>query len=110
MKERTLFSVPCEAIINEHPDVYRSALVGISDPKGNNTKIPVIIVEPGRDRSINKKTLIEEVKKRAGQSELTREINYFLVHKNFPVDIRHNAKIFREKLALWAEKKLSHLR
>ncbi|MCP4338087.1 MAG: AMP-binding protein, partial [Desulfobulbaceae bacterium] len=110
MKERTLFSVPCEAIINEHPDVYRSALVGINDPKGSNTKIPVIIVEPGRDRIINKKTLIKEVKRRAGQSELTREINYFLVHKNFPVDIRHNAKIFREKLALWAEKKLSHRR
>lgn len=110
MKERTLFSVPCEAVINEHPDVYRSALVGISDPKGSNIKIPVIIVEPVRDRRINKKTLIEEVKKGAGQSELTREINYFLVHKNFPVDIRHNAKIFREKLAIWAEKKLSHLR
>jgi len=23
-----------------------------------------------------------------------------------PVDIRHNAKIFREKLAMWAEKRL----
>ena len=23
-------------------------------------------------------------------------------HPKFPVDIRHNAKIFREKLAVWA--------
>jgi acyl-CoA synthetase (AMP-forming)/AMP-acid ligase II len=107
-KKTTLFSVPCEAIINEHPDIYRSALVGISDHEGSNTKIPIIIVEPKSNRTINKKTLIKEVKSRAGQSELTSDIEYFLVHKNFPVDIRHNAKIFREKLALWAEKKLSH--
>ena len=26
-----------------------------------------------------------------------------LWHAKFPVDIRHNAKIFREKLAIWAE-------
>jgi hypothetical protein len=29
-----------------------------------------------------------------------------LFHKSFPVDIRHNAKIFREKLALWAVGKI----
>jgi len=29
-----------------------------------------------------------------------------LFHKAFPVDIRHNSKIFREKLAIWAEKKI----
>ena len=31
-KAGTLFTIPCEAIINEHPDVARSALVGIPDP------------------------------------------------------------------------------
>ena len=30
----------------------------------------------------------------------------FLPHSGFPVDVRHNSKIFREKLAVWAEKKL----
>jgi hypothetical protein len=29
-----------------------------------------------------------------------------LYHKEFPVDVRHNAKIFREKLALWAAEKV----
>jgi stearoyl-CoA desaturase (delta-9 desaturase) len=29
-----------------------------------------------------------------------------LIHRSFPVDIRHNAKIFREKLSVWAQKKL----
>jgi acyl-coenzyme A synthetase/AMP-(fatty) acid ligase len=103
----TLFSIPCEAIINEHPDVYRSALVGIQDCRGGSETIPVIIVEPKKDRKIDKKRLLREVKMAAGRSELTREIDHFLIHKNFPVDIRHNAKIFREKLALWAQKKLS---
>ena len=30
-----------------------------------------------------------------------------LFHPSFPVDARHNAKIFREKLAEWATRKLS---
>ena len=37
----------------------------------------------------------------------TRAIRHILFHPAFPVDIRHNAKIFREKLAKWAEGQLS---
>jgi hypothetical protein len=37
---------------------------------------------------------------------LTQSIQTVLFHKAFPVDIRHNSKIFREKLAIWAEKKI----
>jgi hypothetical protein len=33
-------------------------------------------------------------------------VQVFLRHPRFPVDIRHNAKIGREKLALWAERQL----
>ena len=36
----------------------------------------------------------------------TQSIRTVLFHPAFPVDIRHNAKIFREKLAVWAEKQL----
>ncbi len=104
-KTKTLFSIPCEAIINEHPDIYRSALVGIKGSMGD-ASVPAIIVEPKKNRTISKERLIEEVKERAGQSELTREIEYFLIHNSFPVDIRHNAKIFREKLSIWAQKKI----
>ncbi len=104
-KNRTLFSIPCEEIINQHPDVYRSALVGISN--GKSEILPAIVVEPKKDKYINKKRLLKEVRERAGESELTSEIEYFLIHRSFPVDIRHNAKIFREKLALWAQKKLA---
>jgi hypothetical protein len=34
----------------------------------------------------------------------TTGIRHFLHHRGFPVDIRHNAKIGREKLAAWAAK------
>ena len=34
-------------------------------------------------------------------------IRTILFHPSFPVDARHNAKIFREKLAEWATRKLS---
>ena len=104
----TLFTVPCEAIINEHPQVYRSALVGINNgaEEAGLTKIPAIVIEPKKEKNINEKKLLEEIRIRAAQSELTSEIKHFLIHKNFPVDIRHNAKIFREKLALWAQKKI----
>jgi len=42
----------------------------------------------------------------AGQPH-TKEIKTVLFHPAFPMDIRHNAKIFREKLAQWAARKLS---
>ncbi|MBU1565374.1 MAG: AMP-binding protein [Proteobacteria bacterium] len=101
-----LYTIPCEAIINEHPDVYRSALVGITGTDKEYC-LPVIIVELQKNKNIDKKQVLAEVQELSKKSELTRDIKYFLIHKSFPVDIRHNAKIFREKLAIWAQKKIS---
>jgi olefin beta-lactone synthetase len=99
----TMYTVCCEALFNEHPSVSRSALVGINK---DGNQVPVLIVEP-YDRKINKEKLVAELFRIAQHNEMTRPIENFLVHYDFPVDIRHNAKIFREKLALWAEDKLS---
>ena len=33
---------------------------------------------------------------------MTAPIRRFYFHPSFPVDARHNAKIFRDKLAVWA--------
>ncbi len=33
----------------------------------------------------------------------SRTIQLLLLHPSLPVDIRHNVKIFREKLAVWAQ-------
>ncbi|MGL1931478.1 MAG: fatty acid CoA ligase family protein [Desulfotalea sp.] len=98
----TLFSIPCEAIINEHKDVFRSALVGIGNKK---VKRPVIIIEKEKQAGISDADLLEEARDMAIKSNVTKDVKDFLIHPSFPVDIRHNAKIFREKLAVWAEGK-----
>ena len=46
--------------------------------------------------------LLDDIRQLATGSPLTAGISDFLVHPGFPVDIRHNVKIFREKLAVWA--------
>jgi hypothetical protein len=43
----------------------------------------------------------------AGRYDHTRSIRTILYHPGFPVDVRHNAKIDREKLAKWAQKELA---
>lgn len=97
-----MFTITCEAIFNEHPKVYRSALVGV---KGYGAKeTPVMIVE--LNSNCDEQQLIAEIKKLAKENELTDSIEHFLINDEFPVDIRHNAKIFREKLAVWAAKQL----
>lgn len=102
-----MFTVPCEAIINTHESIYRSALVGIGD---RGKEIPVIIVEPLDEHwpqtEQQKTTLIEELKQLATTHETTRSIEHFLIRRKLPVDIRHNSKIFREQLKPWAEQKL----
>jgi len=106
--EQTLYPVQCEAIINTHPDVYRSALVGVGK---TGTQTPVLIVEPTAEfQQVNKRgndELLDEVKTLASKSSPTNAIQKFLIHPSLPVDIRHNAKIFREKLADWATEELS---
>ena len=102
--QETLFTIPCEAIFNNHPQVFRSALVGVG-PRLQQQ--PVIIVELEKTASpINSQTLEKELLSMAVSNKLTQSIQTVLFHKAFPVDIRHNSKIFREKLAVWAEKRI----
>lgn len=99
-----LFTVPCEALFNNHPAVYRSALVGIG-PRPQ--QLPVICIElNAADRTINKDRVKAELLEITQANKMTRKIVTVLFHKAFPVDVRHNSKIFREKLALWATKKI----
>ena len=99
-----LYPVCCEAIFNAHSKVYRSALVGVGEP-GNKT--PVIIIEPVEEviplTPTTRQKFIDQLKDLASKKEFTSKISNILFFSPFPVDIRHNAKIFREKLAQWAE-------
>ena len=51
--------------------------------------------------------ILKELEKIGNGFVHTGVIEKFLFHPAFPVDIRHNAKIGREKLAVWATRKLS---
>ena len=101
----TYFTIPCEAIFNAHPAVSRTALVGAR--RGGEVE-PVICVDGlcGLSRA-KKNRLVEELLELGSGHSHTRTIRTVLFHPSFPVDARHNAKIFREKIAAWATSKLS---
>jgi acyl-CoA synthetase (AMP-forming)/AMP-acid ligase II len=99
--KRTWYTVPCEAIFNAHPHVYRSALVGRGE-KGDQT--PVIMIEPMKEFWPRTPSQIERMKTElldlASRNPLTRTIQEVIIRDDpLPVDIRHNSKIFREQLA-----------
>ena len=102
-----MFTIPCEAIFNEHPKVFRSALVGVGDKPAQK---PVIIVEPEAgefpDSASAEAKFRDELLQLGRASSLTESIETVLFHRSLPVDIRHNVKIFREKLAPWAAEQL----
>lgn len=103
-----MLPVPCEAIFNHHPDVVRTALVGVGE---RGQQRPVLVVEPCADKRPTTKArwkkFIAELLALGAEHEQTRPIQDVLFcPSSFPVDVRHNAKIQREKLALWAEMQL----
>ena len=100
--EGTMFTIPCEAIFNTHPEVVRSAIVGVG-PRLHQTPVLVLEVREG-DTS----QLLKDLGQIAQQHRKIENIQTFLViDYQLPVDVRHNAKINREKLAEWATKELS---
>ena len=106
----TMYTIPCEAVFNTHPAVRRSALVGVTrrretTPEAHTT--PLICVERVPEATIDNERLTEELVEIARSHEHTRPIRTVLYHPAFPVDVRHNAKIFREKLAVWAAKEMA---
>jgi acyl-coenzyme A synthetase/AMP-(fatty) acid ligase len=99
----TLFTIPCEAVFNTHPQVFRSALVGVGIP-GELKQVLCVDLEKGI--KVNREALKVELLAIARDHIHTHAIETILFHPASPVDIRHNAKIFREKLAVWAARRL----
>jgi acyl-CoA synthetase (AMP-forming)/AMP-acid ligase II len=104
--ERVYYSVPTERIFNQHPKVKRSALIDV----GQNQR-PGIVIEPypqhWPENSASKEEFLAELREIAAANEITRPVECILFHQSFPVDSRHNAKIFRDKLAIWAKETLT---
>ncbi|MFD7626791.1 fatty acid CoA ligase family protein [Streptomyces sp. NPDC059851] len=130
-EHRDLHTVRCEGVFNAHPLVRRTALVGIADSTttgtgtaadsgwgrgrggdrvGQRPQRPVVCVETEADLDAGTwQRTVAELRDlaRAHAPTTGLESEDFLRHPGFPVDIRHNAKIGREELARWAERRLA---
>ncbi|MBN7849716.1 olefin beta-lactone synthetase [Stenotrophomonas maltophilia] len=93
-----LYTEQVEPVFNTVPGVARTALVGVG-PAG--AQVPVLCVELQRGQS-DSPALREALRAKAAARLPDANLQHVLVHPAFPVDIRHNAKIGREKLAVWA--------
>lgn len=99
-----LYTEQAEPVFNTHPAVRRTALVGVG---ALGAQRPVLCVELAPDANARYWPRIERALRELGAAHAhTARIDTFLQHPKFPVDIRHNAKIGREKLSAWATKQL----
>ncbi len=105
----TYFTDMVEPVFNAV--IGRTALVGLR--RGEN--YPVLCVEclPPRmhgdlaPRIASWEQQLEWLREAGSKHQHTKRVRTFLAHGGpFPVDVRHNSKIFREKLAVWADKQL----
>jgi acyl-CoA synthetase (AMP-forming)/AMP-acid ligase II len=107
----TLFTEQVEPVFNTVPGVYRTALVGVE--RGGVT-YPVICVELEDAPGPAERPWFEITRDlwTVGQQfEHTRRIEVFLEYpRGFPVDVRHNSKIFREMLRDWVNGEMSWIR
>jgi acyl-CoA synthetase (AMP-forming)/AMP-acid ligase II len=101
--EGGLYTEQVEPVFNTHPDVARTALVGVGEP-GRQRPVLCVEMRAGLPKSEHAR-VIAELRRHALGYVHTGRIETFLVHPRFPVDIRHNAKITREHLATWAARK-----
>ncbi len=93
-----LYTEPCEQVFRPHPQVARCALIGLG-ARGSQT--PAIVIQPV-DKNYDRARLAAELRALAAAHPRTAGITRFFFHPNFPVDVRHNAKIHRLTLAKWA--------
>ncbi|RYZ70532.1 MAG: peptide synthase, partial [Lysobacteraceae bacterium] len=95
-----LYTEQVEPVFNTHPQVKRTALVGVGQA-GRQSPVLCYELQPGVPGA-SRHRIVAELRAIAAAQAHTARIDTFLCHPGFPVDIRHNAKIGREKLAAWA--------
>jgi acyl-CoA synthetase (AMP-forming)/AMP-acid ligase II/pimeloyl-ACP methyl ester carboxylesterase len=91
-----------EPIFNRHPEVNRSALVGVP-AAGSSLKRPIVLIEPVRNGggpdSVKDQKLAADLKSLAARHPNTNSIEDIVIYQEaFPVDVRHGAKIRRDML------------
>lgn len=92
-------SIPVERIFNQHEKVKRSALVALKQGSRNEA---AVVIEPHPQFWPANESVREQFRGEmlalARANSLTSRIEKIYFHPSFPVDARHNAKIFRDKL------------
>ncbi len=98
-----LYTEQVEPIFNTHPDVRRSALIGLG-VRGRQRL--AVVIEPTTwsvaETSADCRRFARELREIAKRLPHTSPIMLFYFREKFPVDVRHNAKIHRLTLARWA--------
>ena len=96
---RTLYPIPVERVFNAHPDVKRSALIRYRSDDA------AVVIEPQASRvprtEEEQQRFTRELRELAARSTVASPVTHIFFCESFPVDGRHNAKIFRDKLGDW---------
>lgn len=79
-----------EPVVNAHPAVRRSALVGI-----DGRAVVAVELRDGHDRAAT----VAELERLTASTDATRLVDRVVVVDHLPVDRRHNAKIDRPRIA-----------
>ncbi|SDP98138.1 fatty acid CoA ligase family protein [Lentzea jiangxiensis] len=96
-----LITEQVEPIANAVAGVRRSALVGVG---ATGAQMPVLCLEA--ESGVDRAAVERAVRAVLAGHPHTAAIDSLLFHRRFPVDPRHNSKIVREELALWAARRL----
>ena len=91
--------MPVERVIERALELRRVAAVGVG-PIGAQ-QLVVVIEDPAGDDGLASNDLTARIR-----ATVEHPVAAVLTLQAMPVDIRHNVKIFREKLAPWAEEQL----
>lgn len=99
-----LFTEQVEPVFNQLEGVRRTALIGHGEPGKQRA---ALVVEP-TDASIVKdsatcRSFGRKLREATRNHPYAGRVTLFYFHPEFPVDVRHNAKIHRLTLTHWAE-------
>ena len=98
-----LFTEQVEPLFNAHPDVRRSALIGLGKLGYQRLAVVIEPTDPSLVAdSAQCRRFARELREIAKRHPHTSGIKLFYFRDKFPVDVRHNAKIHRLTLARWA--------
>ena len=101
LSDRMMYSVPVEYVFNQHENVNRSALVELGNDQAGIVIEAIASLSPLTENA--KKGLVKELQELSAVSPHASKITKVFFHPSFPVDRRHNAKIFRDQLSTWAK-------